>query len=206
MTRLPPMISAISTPKMKNSVTRVQKTVTYTLRKPHRAEPQPVDVHPGQLHQRDDQDDEDPHDPERDLRALGKVDARDRRPHGHGRAPRQSDRLPVNVPARPEVPARRAAGSSDVDAYLEIAAAEIEAHVAQAGWDQRPTLFALVRAAQFARDEPDTAAQLGLRRCRGRCADPDRAGGTARGRAGRSARPDRAGRHRLPVARSARRS
>jgi hypothetical protein len=49
-----------------------------------------------------------------------------------------------------------------VDAFLEIAAAEVEAHVAQAGWDQRPTLYALVRAVQFARDEPDTAAQLGL--------------------------------------------
>lgn len=46
--------------------------------------------------------------------------------------------------------------------HIEIAAAEIEAHVAESGWDQRPCLFALVRAAQFARDEPDTAARLGL--------------------------------------------
>jgi hypothetical protein len=49
-----------------------------------------------------------------------------------------------------------------VQQYIEIAAAEIEAHVAQSGWDQRPTLFALVRATQFAADEPETAARLGL--------------------------------------------
>jgi hypothetical protein len=49
-----------------------------------------------------------------------------------------------------------------VQPYIEIAAAEIESHVAQAGWDQRPTLFALVRASQFAVDEPETAARLGL--------------------------------------------
>jgi hypothetical protein len=49
-----------------------------------------------------------------------------------------------------------------VDGFLETAAAEVEAHVALAGWDQRPTVFALVRAAQFARDEPETAARLGL--------------------------------------------
>lgn len=46
--------------------------------------------------------------------------------------------------------------------FLEAAAAEIEAHVGRSGWDCRPTLFALVRAAQFAVDEPDTAARLGI--------------------------------------------
>ncbi|MCU1655990.1 MAG: hypothetical protein JWO57_646 [Pseudonocardiales bacterium] len=46
--------------------------------------------------------------------------------------------------------------------FLESAAAEIEAHVGLSGWDRRPTLFALVRAAQFALDEPDAAARLGL--------------------------------------------
>ena len=46
--------------------------------------------------------------------------------------------------------------------FLETVAAEIEAHVGHAGWDQRPALFALVRAAQFAVDEPATAARLGL--------------------------------------------
>ncbi len=47
-------------------------------------------------------------------------------------------------------------------AVLEAAAAEIEAHVGRSGWDRPPALFALVRAAQFARDEPETAARLGL--------------------------------------------
>jgi hypothetical protein len=45
---------------------------------------------------------------------------------------------------------------------LESAAAEIEAHVGAAGWDRGPALFALVRAAQFAKDEPETAARLGV--------------------------------------------
>jgi hypothetical protein len=70
--------------------------------------------------------------------------------------------LTDNVPARREVPGSAQAGSRIVQPFIEIAAAEIEAHVAQAGWDQRPTLFALVSAAQFAADEPDTAARLGL--------------------------------------------
>ena len=46
--------------------------------------------------------------------------------------------------------------------FLDSVAAEIEAHVAHGGWDQRPALFALVRADQLAADEPDTAARLGL--------------------------------------------
>lgn len=46
--------------------------------------------------------------------------------------------------------------------FLESVAAEIEAHVGASGWDRPPLLFALVRAAQFAADEPDTAAKLGL--------------------------------------------
>lgn len=46
--------------------------------------------------------------------------------------------------------------------FLESAAAEIEAHVGRSGWDRPPVLFALVRAGQFAADEPDTAAALGL--------------------------------------------
>lgn len=45
---------------------------------------------------------------------------------------------------------------------LETAAAEIEAHVGLSGWDRPPALFALVRAAQFAADEPETAQRLGL--------------------------------------------
>jgi hypothetical protein len=45
---------------------------------------------------------------------------------------------------------------------LDIAVGEVEAFVAAAGWDQRPALFALVRATEFIRDDPQAAAQLGL--------------------------------------------
>ena len=45
---------------------------------------------------------------------------------------------------------------------LEATTAEIEAHVAAAGWDRPPLLFALVRAAQLAADDPATAERLGL--------------------------------------------
>lgn len=45
---------------------------------------------------------------------------------------------------------------------LDIAAAEVETYVGASGWDQRPTLFALVRAAEFLRDDPETATRLGL--------------------------------------------
>jgi hypothetical protein len=47
-------------------------------------------------------------------------------------------------------------------APIEVAVAEIEAHVHVSGWDRRPSLFALVRAAEFVRDEPETAALLGV--------------------------------------------
>jgi len=46
--------------------------------------------------------------------------------------------------------------------FLEAVAADIEAHVATSGWDQRPALFALVRAGSLAAAEPDAAARLGL--------------------------------------------
>ena len=59
-------------------------------------------------------------------------------------------------------PADTAPPASSGEIALSSVAAEVEAHVAQAGWDQRPALFALVRAADFARDEPETAARLGL--------------------------------------------
>lgn len=52
--------------------------------------------------------------------------------------------------------------SAPFPGLLAAAAAEIEAHVGAAGWDRPPALFALVRAAQFAADEPETAARLGL--------------------------------------------
>jgi hypothetical protein len=49
-----------------------------------------------------------------------------------------------------------------VNVFLEGAAAEVEGYVGQSGWDQRPSLFALVDTAQFLADEPAMAAQLGL--------------------------------------------
>ncbi len=45
---------------------------------------------------------------------------------------------------------------------LSAVAAEIETHVGQSGWDQRPALFAIVRAGQFVAGEPETAAMLGV--------------------------------------------
>ncbi|MDQ2795569.1 MAG: PPA1309 family protein [Actinomycetota bacterium] len=45
---------------------------------------------------------------------------------------------------------------------LEPAIAEIEDHVHSAGWDRGPSLFALVRAVQFAQDDPETARRLGI--------------------------------------------
>ncbi len=50
------------------------------------------------------------------------------------------------------------------DDGLTTSLAEIEAHVHAAGWDQRPALFALVRAGRFAADDPATAARLGIDR------------------------------------------
>ncbi|MDT4939554.1 MAG: hypothetical protein QOG80_3225 [Pseudonocardiales bacterium] len=51
---------------------------------------------------------------------------------------------------------------------LGAAVAEIEAHVAESGWDHSPVLFALVRAGQFAADDPQAALRLDLA-----TADPD---------------------------------
>jgi hypothetical protein len=45
---------------------------------------------------------------------------------------------------------------------LEPTIAEIETHVHANGWDRPPALFALVRAARFAADDPVTAGRLGL--------------------------------------------
>jgi hypothetical protein len=45
---------------------------------------------------------------------------------------------------------------------LEPTVAEIETHVHAAGWDRPPTLFALVRVAQFVADDPAAAARLGV--------------------------------------------
>lgn len=49
-----------------------------------------------------------------------------------------------------------------MSAHLAAAAAEVEGFVGQAGWDQRPTLFALVDTEQFLKNEPDAATRLGL--------------------------------------------
>lgn len=51
---------------------------------------------------------------------------------------------------------------SGVSAELTATAAEIEAHLASAGWDRPPALFALVRAGQFRKDDPLAAARVGL--------------------------------------------
>ena len=49
---------------------------------------------------------------------------------------------------------------------LEATAAEIESHLAAAGWDRRPALFALVPAGRFAADDPETARRLGIEAAR----------------------------------------
>ena len=45
---------------------------------------------------------------------------------------------------------------------LQETLVEIERHVAGAGWDQRPQLFALARTADLMQREPDFAVALGL--------------------------------------------
>jgi len=49
-----------------------------------------------------------------------------------------------------------------VSELLQETLVEIERHVAGAGWDQRPQLFALARTADLMQREPDFAAALGL--------------------------------------------
>src|SRR4051794_22827795 len=81
----------------------------------------------------------------------------------------------VNVPAGPGVPPGSPSGSARMEAkrpstdrdpqrtpVLEPALAEIENHLQAAGWDRPPALFALVRAAQFLADDPETGRRLGL--------------------------------------------
>ncbi len=45
---------------------------------------------------------------------------------------------------------------------LEAVVGEVEAHVAEAGWDQPPQLFALVPTEQLLRAEPQLAATMGI--------------------------------------------
>jgi hypothetical protein len=49
-----------------------------------------------------------------------------------------------------------------VSELLQETLVEIERHVAGAGWDQRPQLFALARTADLVVREPELAARLGL--------------------------------------------
>jgi hypothetical protein len=45
---------------------------------------------------------------------------------------------------------------------LQAVVGEVEGHVAEAGWDQPPQLFALVQTEQLLRTEPQLAATMGL--------------------------------------------
>ncbi len=47
------------------------------------------------------------------------------------------------------------------DSPVRQAALEVESHVAEAGWDQAPRLFALVRTAELIAAQPSLADQLG---------------------------------------------
>jgi hypothetical protein len=51
----------------------------------------------------------------------------------------------------------------ETPAALLAALLELERHVAEAGWDQAPRLFALVRTDELISAEPQLAAELGLR-------------------------------------------
>ena len=50
----------------------------------------------------------------------------------------------------------------EVDPVLQAAVREIEAHAADAGWDQPPRLYALVPTADLVSREPALAAAMGL--------------------------------------------
>jgi hypothetical protein len=52
--------------------------------------------------------------------------------------------------------------STPTESPLLSAATEIEAHLAGAGWDRPPALFALVRAGRFAADDPGLARTRGI--------------------------------------------
>lgn len=75
----------------------------------------------------------------------------------------------ANTPTSPETPpaAASADGSATPPAGAQISAplldslVEAERHVAAAGWEQRPRLFALVRTARLLEMEPALAERLG---------------------------------------------
>ena len=53
-------------------------------------------------------------------------------------------------------------GIPDADPALAEAVLEIEAHIAESGWDQPARLYALVATADLVRAEPDLARAMGL--------------------------------------------
>lgn len=53
-------------------------------------------------------------------------------------------------------------GSLDADPALASAVLEIEAHIAESGWDQPARLYALVHTADLVKQEPDLARAMGL--------------------------------------------
>lgn len=65
--------------------------------------------------------------------------------------------MPSDLPSNSEI-------SPDLDPALATAVLEIEAYVAQAGWDAPGRLFALVDTAQLVQREPALASMLGLDR------------------------------------------
>lgn len=59
-------------------------------------------------------------------------------------------------------PAGTSADGAEVDAVLQSAVREIEAHAAEAGWDQPARLYALVPTSDLLVREPRLAAAMGL--------------------------------------------
>ena len=68
--------------------------------------------------------------------------------------------MPASTPSTPSGPAL---GADDRREALLAALVELEHHVAEAGWEGPPRLFALVETDELAAAEPDLARSLGLR-------------------------------------------
>lgn len=64
--------------------------------------------------------------------------------------------------SRPKFPARRIRHDGRMAASLFAVVGEVEEHVAEAGWDQPPQLFALVDTEELLRAEPQLARTMGL--------------------------------------------
>lgn len=81
-----------------------------------------------------------------------------------------------NLPARPQVPARRGPAwlrhDGPVTDSLTRALLETERHVAGSGWDQGPRLFALVRTTALLEREPALRTQLDPGTLEAAAADP----------------------------------